>query len=132
VPDSLKRTDLPWQARKVRTGNTSKPLTEATVGRATPAPKCCNLNPSSGETLPALAGGGSHRQHGIILCSFTHNFMSKIHYLNGIASSTPPPNKVVHYKIHTLQLIVLLYPLLLFLRPFYTSININTKHKCPA
>jgi hypothetical protein len=57
--------------------------------------------PSSGETLPALARG--------VCIDIRHNFyvhlykfINNLYYLNRIAFSTPPFNKIIHYKIYTL------------------------------
>jgi hypothetical protein len=41
------------------------------------------------------------------LYTFTYKFISNLHYKNEIASSSPLPIKVVHYKMHILHLMVL-------------------------
>jgi hypothetical protein len=49
-----------------------------------------NLIPSTGETLLARNRGVLHRQHSIKLCTFTYKFISKLHSLSEIASSSHP------------------------------------------
>ena len=72
----------------------------------------------------------SHRQHSIKLCTFAYKFISKIHHLNGIASSSPLLYTAAHRKKRTLQLSVLLYPLSPYSRAFRTLIDKHTTRKC--
>ena len=78
--------------------------------------------------------GVSLRQHSIILCTFAYKFISNLHQLNEIASSTAPLYKSRHYRMRTpLQGVLLSFYLYPFsLEPSYTLIHINTTHKSLA
>ncbi len=57
--------------------------------------------PWTGETWSTLAGGSRLASTALILCTFAYKFISKLYYLNEIASNSPPPYKGAHYKKHS-------------------------------
>jgi len=84
--------------------------------------------------MPTLAGGLPY-VHSIILYRFAYKFISNLHYLNKIATNTPPLYRLQLYKMRTpLQSVLAYVPYYppFSLGTYYVSIRTNTKYKSPT